>query len=363
MAPSFILQGLDENNNHLKYLTDVFSLSQIKKGIVATAFMNCKGAELLIGEIFTQKIEMYKNVVIYVGVGNGVTSMQALSVLLNNDIHPFVVDTATNKFIFHSKVYVANNDDIARCVVGSANITSGGLIKNVESSIYSELDMKNDKCQAYIQSIYDQFDELKKNSPDNVFQIKSVDELNSLFSQGVLEDESLQIPRTNTKKRSVEDETYRSAMKLKIRKIKNTSGMIKDGKKKAVQSKSNKVYDNANIDIKNENLLWESKGLTERDLNIPHGKNTNPTGSMNLKKGSFKSIDQRDYFRNIVFKDEEWKKESDKKEICICKFRFLIKNCDCGTYKLIVSHDPRTDTRTYEQNNCVSKLHWSDAKK
>lgn len=362
MASSFILQGLDENNDHLKYLNDVFSLSQIKKGIVATAFMNCKGAELLTEEIFTQKLENYKNVDIYVGIGNGVTSMQALRLLLKKEIYPFVVDTATNRFIFHSKVYVANNDDIARYVVGSANITSGGLTKNVESSIYSELDMKINKNQAYIQSIYDQFEKLKKNSPDNVFQLNSEDELNILIAQGLLVDESLQIPRTSIQKRSMEAGKIRSTMKLKTRKIINTSKMIKDRKKKTVQPKSNKTNDDTNIDIKNEYLLWESKELTERDLNIPHGKNTNPTGSMYLKKGNFKSIDQRTYFRNNIFKDEKWTKESDKKEICRCKFRFMIKNCNYGTYDLIISHDPRTDTKTFMQNNSVTSIHWGQAK-
>ena len=358
MSSKFVLQGLDEKNDHLQCLNEVFSLSRIKKGIVATAFMNCEGAILLTEKIFPQQTEIYKNVDIYVGIGNGVTSKQALSVLLTKGINPFVVDTATNGFIFHSKVYVANNDDIARYVVGSANITGGGLVKNVESSIYSEFNIKTKKYQAYVKSIYDQFEELRNNYPDNVFQINSEYELNSLVAQGLLMDESLHIPRTNTKRRAIEAGTYRSTMKLNTRKIIITSEMKKVRKEKINQFKLNKT----NNDIKNEYLLWESKGLTERDLNIPHGKTTNPTGSMYLKKGNFKFIDQRNYFRNDVFKCEDWKKESDKKEICICKFRFIIKNCDCGIYDLLISHDPRTDTPTYNQNNSVTSIHWGDAK-
>lgn len=40
------------------------------------------------------------------------------------------------------------------------------------------------------------------------------------------------------------------------------------------------------------NLLWESGKLTQRDLNIPKGSNTNPTGSMLFKKGKTEDIDQ-----------------------------------------------------------------------
>jgi len=48
-------------------------------------------------------------------------------------------------------------------------------------------------------------------------------------------------------------------------------------------------------------LIWESGKLTERDLNIPKGSNTNPTGSMLFKKGKTEDIDQRHYFRDTVF--------------------------------------------------------------
>src|SRR5690606_12756867 len=53
-------------------------------------------------------------------------------------------------------------------------------------------------------------------------------------------------------------------------------------------------------------LMWESNGLTERDLNIPTGPNTNPTGSMLFKKGNMDDIDQRHYFREDVFVDLDW---------------------------------------------------------
>ena len=51
----------------------------------------------------------------------------------------------------------------------------------------------------------------------------------------------------------------------------------------------------------------ENKGLTERDLNIPSGKKTNPTGSMLWKKGAAaEEVDQRHFFREDIFAKLDW---------------------------------------------------------
>src|SRR2546428_5479908 len=56
-------------------------------------------------------------------------------------------------------------------------------------------------------------------------------------------------------------------------------------------------------------LIWESRELTERDLNIPSGKHTHATGSMLWKKGAAQDIDQRHFFRDEAFAGLSWQKD------------------------------------------------------
>ena len=67
-----------------------------------------------------------------------------IETLMRNGIFPYIVDTASQAYIFHPKVYITNNADQARLIVGSANATAGGMAKNVEASLYSELSMDTD---------------------------------------------------------------------------------------------------------------------------------------------------------------------------------------------------------------------------
>jgi hypothetical protein len=63
------------------------------------------------------------------------------------------------------------------------------------------------------------------------------------------------------------------------------------------------------VKSKPSKLLWTSGPLSQRDLNIPKGSNTNPTGSMLFKKGKTEGIDQRHYFRDEVFSALTWTKD------------------------------------------------------
>lgn len=98
-----------------------------------------------------------------------------------------MVDTASQAFIFHPKVYLASNLTDARLLIGSANATSGGMAKNVEASLYSELSMVED--MELVNSVYGQFDSLREQFPDNVFRICIAD-IDILAEQGLLIDES-----------------------------------------------------------------------------------------------------------------------------------------------------------------------------
>ena len=119
--------------------------------------------------------------------------------------------------------------------------------------------------------------------------------------------------------------------------------------------------------------VWKSIPLTERDLTIPSGKKvnatgkkTNATGSMLLSKGAYENIDQRHYFRENVFNLLQWSNstrlKSEHLEKANADFTIRINGENQGTFSLNLTHNPKTDSKTYLQDNSVTSLSWGDAK-
>jgi hypothetical protein len=111
-------------------------------------------------------------------------------------------------------------------------------------------------------------------------------------------------------------------------------------------------------------LVWESEELTRRDLNIPEGVNSNATGSMFWKKGATEDIDQRHFFRDEVFKELEWKIDSNLPhyERAEADFEIVIKGLNYGRHKLKLSHNTNKNSVAYEQKNSMTSVHWGELK-
>jgi len=85
---------------------------------------------------------------------------------------------------------------------------------------------------------------------------------------------------------------------------------------------------------------------------------------MLLKKGLFDEIDQRHYFREVVFPNLTWVRDASPRtahmERTQAEFELRIKGISHGVYNLQLSHNTRTDTRTYEQRNATTQIHWGE---
>lgn len=351
----FLLQGLAPDNDHYASIHSVFELPNISGGIVASAFMNAAGANIL-AELVAPLAD---RVNVYVGVRNDVTTVQAIQTLVQNNIFPFLVDTATQAFIFHPKVYLARNNEQGRLLVGSANATTGGIIKNIEASLYATLDMSLTDDADLTEKIVDAFTTLAVAFPDNVFQVLPDTDLDALVAQGLLVNQTNTPYRTRMRATTENRADIRTRMRLHTRPLPRTHH--------AARQPAERIQIGGTLTqilaIPNEKLLWKSRGLTRRDLNIPTAANTNPTGSMLLKKGdASQDIDPRSYFRDVIFRSEQWIHDTDVRtahmERCVCNFRIIIKDIDYGVHALQLSHNSRTDTRAYEQHNSMTQIHW-----
>lgn len=351
----FILQGLSTAEDHFASTHHVFSLPNVTTGLVASAFMNAAGASI-IAEMAAPLSDRIK---VFVGVRNDVTTLQAIQMLVSSNICPVLVDTATQAFIFHPKVYMTRNADQARLIVGSANATTGGLVKNIEASLYAELNMHNPDDVSISNKILNSFEELILRFPENVFQISPETDLDTFVAQGILIDQNNTQYRTRMRAAGLTRTDIRRRMQLHTRTLPGTTRTVRQNTERVqIQGAPTRI-----VAVKNDRLLWKSRGLTRRDLNIPTATGTNPTGSMLFKKGDeTQDIDPRSYFREIVFANENWIHDTAPAtahmERCFCRFNIIIKGIDYGIHRLRLSHNSRTDTRAYEQHNSMTQIHW-----
>ncbi len=345
---NILLQGLERNDDHDTAVNKLLLLPGIEHYLFSLAFARSNGVERISDNL--EKVS--DKVKIFIGIRNGITSIQSIFSLFKIGIKPYVVDTAANNLIFHPKIYAAYAEGHAHIILGSANLTYAGLNQNIEASSYIKLDRNLQTDKEYILKLVQIFTVLPTKYPDHVFQVNTPRQAVRLLREGRLEDERLtRFPSTN--------KLQKNKKRDKLPRIPTHSKRSQKRHKGTKKKRPIKIINKAI-------LVWESKPLTERSLNIPQGSNTNITGDTNLGLGLMEDIDFQHYFRDVVFFDLAWSTAPSSRSPHLERARInaeiVIKNISYGVYDLEVTHDPRTDTRSYEQRNVMTKIKWGDAR-
>lgn len=346
----FLLQAITPVT-HASELIKIFKTPESKKILLSVAFAQELGVDALANEI--RKVA--KKTKVYVGIRNEITSIQAINLLLSLGVRVYAVDTAARSPIFHPKLYVVQSDSIAKVVIGSANLTFSGLHNNIEASAILTLDMANNSDKKFVGAIQKSMDSLSTDFPEHVFRILNRKHAKELFDSGRLADEELALPPVTRSRIKTKERDPLKRMKLhQTRPAKRRPSTKAKTKKKTSKKSSGTVIPKGAY-----KLLWTSKALTERDLNIPKSQGTNPTGSMGWKKGAQEGIDQRHYFRDEVFADLIWIPEKKSSwERATGKFEISIKNISYGPHNLKLSHNTDKSSASYKQKNFMTQLHW-----
>lgn len=120
----------------------------------AVAFVKQSGVRQLV-EPIRNHVSQGGDVRISVGIDVGGTSSEGLNMLLDavgagGTIWVFHND---NPSTFHPKVYLFKSDDTAVVVVGSGNLSEGGLFTNYEACLAVELDLRQENDMNYLREI------------------------------------------------------------------------------------------------------------------------------------------------------------------------------------------------------------------
>ena len=358
----FLLQGF-RTENHLNALKRLFELANLQRVILSAAYLNKGGVQKLASELKGGG----PRVDVFAGIRNDVTSIQGLQALLDYGVNVHYVDTGARHLTFHPKVYFARAETEARLVLGSANLTLGGLNNNIEASVTLDLELTNPIDLQFADSVVAGFADLTSEYPGHVVRVSGADELQTLREEGRLFDERTVSPSRMAKGAQTGKRDGLKRIPLKVRPMRGSVERFVQPRSMSMPTESGKSELSEDVPPQPASgrllLVWASKPLTERDLLIPSGRNTHPTGSINLDKGLLeKEIDHRHYFREDVFQALSWNTRGKAVEIAFAKFQLIVKGVECGSFELRIAHSTSTSIRSYQQRNAMTRLSWGAMK-
>lgn len=366
----FILQGFS-TRTHKDALRELFDVAEIKTVLISVAFVSESGVE----HIEDKLKPVAKVLTVFAGIRNDITSHQAMLRLLGLKATLYAVDTGARGVLFHPKLFMVRGDTHARMMIGSANLTLGGLNNNIEAGLVLHFDLANAADKKVIDTVEAELLALPKAYPENILHITDKAALEQMLIEGRLTDEAVaRTPKPSTSAgagASTKDLVPR--IKLMVKQIRRALNKAKAAAKPApaaaapapaaaapaAPAAAVAALPPASTGVSYE-LVWESKALTRRDLTIPiAGKNTNPSGSINLDRGLLPdTVDHRSYFRANVFPALAWTAASATVDETYAKFRLVIKGVFCGEYDLRIGHTTSTTSASYLQNNAMTRLSW-----
>lgn len=362
---NFILQGFTPQT-HAQAVRELFDVPDIKKVILSIAFVSESGVQQIEAALRAH----VAHVTVFAGVRNDITSHQGLTLLHSIGVKLYTVDTGSRMVIFHPKLYLVRGKTSARLVIGSANLTLGGLNNNIEAGMLLDFNLADVEDKAVVDEIEAQFTPLPTAYPEHIVKVGSVSVLDKMLACGRLVDEmAVPPPRPTTSATGMVGVDSIPRIKLKVIPLRRALARAKAALKKPLPVKATATTKGTKPESKTVpavtgvefDLVWESKPLAERDLNVPSGTNTHATGSMNLDKGLLpESVDHRHYFRDDVFPSLMWTSTnaSGKTEEAFAKFQLVLKGISYGEFDLRIGHSTSTDSKTYKQNNAMTRLSW-----
>jgi len=387
LSPKIFFQRLDGAD----FVTELAQASiNYREGMISVAFARRNGADILCNKILNNK-----KILFFIGVNNGVTSKQALEYLIDQNVHQgiYLVNTGASQQIFHPKVFCFYDAASKQGVLslGSSNLTSGGFEKNIEANILLYIDSTN---WDLIDTIGINLNSIK----DDCIHLKSKTQLDDLLQDGFLEDEtkknfvearssvsqnpsSPKIPKitlkTVIKSQTALLSTPATTGTTALLSTPATTGTTALPSTPATTGTTalpstpattgTTVSPNtASFVIPPQYMeVWQSKQLTERDLNVPTGSNTNVTGSMLWKKG-LSNLDQLHDFYSKIFNRLSWQPDTNPKKSHLLRantqFDIYIHGIFQGSFNLTLSHNTLTNTPSYKQGNSMTSISWGDAK-
>ncbi len=367
MKISFLGQGFEDKSveavgNHLMTL---LSQKNFHSFTGISAFASESGVYGLSHYLNIAK-NNFQNLNLIVGVDLEGTSKEALEEILSLNINSYIF-YQKERPIFHPKIYLFEGEKDFKLIIGSSNLTHGGLFTNVESSMLIEFNSTDRDGLALLSELKRYYGSLFDFSDSNLFKI-SASLIADFYSDGIIPDEVTR--RNNFHKKAILANTVAKKVVVSKRVIAKVPSAFPKKPKKAKptttvipQTIINQPVILSTTQTQPKLLVWQKLSLSQSDAQfVPAG--TNGTGNLKLSQARFKLnnllINHNTYFRNQVFQHLSWartKPTSTTYEETICNFDITILGTSYGVQPIKLSHDP---IRISNQANTPSWLHWGN---
>lgn len=136
------------------------SAGKYQKFTVYVAFATKSAVDPLLFELGQ---EPHLNICFNVGVDNNVTSKEAAESLLSSPFDVNIIHTRSS-LIFHPKIYVFEGEESAMVLMGSSNLTSSALSKNIEANVAIELSLNAQEDRDFLENLKEQLGTLAPNT-------------------------------------------------------------------------------------------------------------------------------------------------------------------------------------------------------
>jgi len=305
-----------------------------------------------------------------VGIDEAGATRQGLENALELFDHVYVLHDKSGR-TFHPKLYVLENSRNACLIVGSNNLTAGGVYFNYEAFVVVELDRSALEDEELLQEVYRYIERLLVDNTCLELTNENVHLLIGGDRYGISDEAR---PRVRQKGRVVSEdsdsaidageaplfgtshERKKADPRRTVRRAATRDGVFREllGENAPASGLSREAVGATDSGSPVVRRWFEQ--LTNSDSQQPQLRNSNPTGNMRLTKARL-AIDHTTYFRQVFFELEEWRTLRGTLEEADVRFDVFLREEHLGVITLKVDHDPK---RIANQKNAPTFLHWGE---
>lgn len=297
-----------------------------------------------------------------VGIDEGGATRQGLELALQLFDQVFVFHDIAGR-TFHPKFYLFENNETATVMLGSSNMTAGGLYFNYEANFVLELDLAEvsdrelrDLMRAYVQGLIDDAGACIQLSPlilqqlieQRKYQIQDEDTRRKYPPGGLIDsDSSMDVGSTSLF-------TTGTAQKHPIPPgLRHGAGPPVAPPAPPPGPPPPPAPPGPPPAFPDIEMRWY-KRMSASDAQHPPNANSAPTGNLKLTQAHHQ-IDHTTYFRDEFFVTGAWQNVGGNRERAEIPIDIVVEGGPLGAYDLVLDHDPG---RVANQGNVPTWLHW-----